>query len=83
VPNSNWKKQSKMFNLKFSVMDFRELSESGANISITVKLDDLRAIFKEVAGELHQAPKAPATEEFLTRKEVLRLLKIDSSTLWC
>ena len=72
-----------MFNLKFSVMNFRELSESGANISITIKLDDLRAIFKEVAGKLHQAPKAPATEEFLTRKEVLILLKIDSSTLWC
>ena len=83
MPNSNWKKQLKMFNLKFSVMNFRELSESGANISITIKLDDLRAIFKEVAGELHQAPKAPATEEFLTRKEVLILLKIDSSTLWC
>ncbi|WP_290526993.1 hypothetical protein [Alistipes sp.] len=64
-------------------MNFRELSESGANISITVKLDDLRAIFKEVAGELRHAPKAPATEEFLTRKEVLILLKIDSSTLWC
>jgi hypothetical protein len=83
VPNSNWKKQLKMFNLKFSVMDFRELSEFGANISITVKLDDLRAIFREVAGELRQAPKALATEEFLTRKEVLILLKIDSSTLWC
>ena len=72
-----------MFNLKFSVMDFRELSEFGANISITVKLDDLRAIFREVAGELRQAPKALATEEFLTSKEVLILLKIDSSTLWC
>ena len=72
-----------MFNLKFSVMDFRELSEFGANISITVKLDDLRAIFREVAGELRQAPKALATAEFLTRKEVLILLKIDSSTLWC
>lgn len=83
MPNSNWKEQLKMFNLKFSVMNFRELSESGANISITVKLDDLRAIFKEVAGELRHAPKAPATEEFLTRKEVLILLKIDSSTLWC
>lgn len=72
-----------MFNLKFSIMSFRELLESGANVSVTVKLDDLRAIFEEAAGGLRLAPEEPPAEEFLSRKEVLALLKIDSSTLWC
>jgi len=31
-------------------MSFRELLESGANVSVTVKLDDLRTILKEAAG---------------------------------
>lgn len=57
--------------------------ESGANVSVTVKLDDLRAIFKEAAGGLRIAPDEPQAEEFLSRKEVLATLKIDSSTLWC
>lgn len=72
-----------MFNLKFSIMSFRELLESGANVSVTVKLDDLRTIFKEAAGGLRLAPEEPPAEEFLSRKEVLAVLKIDSSTLWC
>lgn len=58
--------------------------ESGANVSVTVKLDDLRVILKEAAGGLKPAlhEELPA-EEFLSRKEVLAVLKIDSSTLWC
>ena len=52
--------------------------ESGANVSVTVTLDDLKAILKEAAKGIKQT-----AEEFLSRKEVLALLKIDSSTLWC
>lgn len=65
------------------MMSFRELLESGANVSITIKLDDLRVILKEVAGTLRPVSQEPPAEEFLTRKEVLAALKIDSSTLWC
>ena len=71
------------YNLKNSMMSFRELLESGANVSVTVKLDDLRAILKEAAGTLRPAPQEQPAEEFLSRKEVLATLRIDSSTLWC
>lgn len=63
-------------------MNYRDLLESGANVSVTVKLDDLKAIFKEVARGLKPAKQEPPPDEFLSRKEVLALLKIDSSTLW-
>lgn len=65
------------------MMSFRELLESGANVNVTIKLDDLRAILKETTGTLRPVPQEPPAEEFLTRKEVLAALKIDSSTLWC
>ena len=57
------------------MMSFRELLESGANVSVTVKLDDLRTIFKEAAGTIRLTPDEPPTEEFLSRKEVLPFLK--------
>ena len=63
-------------------MKLNELIRSGANISVTVSLDDLKEIFKEVAGNLKPVKQEPSPEEFLSRKEVLSLLKIDSSTLW-
>lgn len=63
-------------------MNYRDLLNSGANVSVTVGLEDLREIFKEVAGGLKPAKVDPPPEEFLSRKEVLSLLKIDSSTLW-
>ena len=63
-------------------MKLNELIRSGANVSVTVNLDDLREIFKEVAGGLKPAKQEPPPEEYLSRKEVLALLKIDSSTLW-
>ena len=40
-----------------------------------------REIFKEVAGGLKPIRQEPLPEEFLSRKEVLSALKIDSSTL--
>jgi len=63
-------------------MNYRDLLESGANVSVTVKLDDLKAIFKEVAGGMKLVKQEPPPQEFLTRKEVLQTLNIDSSTLW-
>lgn len=72
-----------MFNLKFPIMSLRDLLESGANVSVTVTLDDLRMIFKEAANSAKSVSEEQDTEEFLSRKEVLALLKIDSSTLWC
>ena len=64
-------------------MNYRDLLNSGANVSVTLKLEDLREILKEVAGSLKPIPKETPSEEFLSRKEVLNILKIDSSTLWC
>lgn len=72
-----------MFNLKFSIMSLRDLLESGANVSVTVTLDDLRTILNEAAKGGKLAAQEQPTEEFLSRKEVLAILKIDSSTLWC
>jgi predicted DNA-binding transcriptional regulator AlpA len=63
-------------------MNYRDLLESGANVSVTVKLDDLKTIFKEVVGDLKHARQEPPPEEFLSRREVLSRLGIDSSTLW-
>lgn len=72
-----------MFNLKNLIMSLRDLLESGANVSLTVTLDDLRTILNEAAKSTKPAAQEEAAEEFLSRKEVLALLKIDSSTLWC
>lgn len=63
-------------------MKYKDLLESGANVSVTVKLDDLKEIFKEVAGSLKPVMQGPLPEEFLSRKETLAVLQIDSSTLW-
>lgn len=72
-----------MLNQKISIMSLRDLLESGANVSVTVTLDDLRTILNEAAKGTKPAAQEQTTEEFLSRKEVLALLKIDSSTLWC
>lgn len=72
-----------MFNLKISIMNLRDLLESGASVSVTVTLDDLRTILNEATKGVKSAVQEQTTEEFLSRKEVLALLKIDSSTLWC
>ena len=56
-----------IFNLKTSIMNLRDLLESGANVSVTVTLDDLRAIFNEAAkggrifGALRNRDQRPRT----------------------
>ena len=72
-----------MLNQKISIMSLRDLLESGANVSVTVTLDDLRTILNEAAKGTKPAAQEQTTEEFLSRKDGLALLKIDSSTLWC
>ena len=64
-------------------MNYRDLLTSGANVSVTLKLEDLREIFKEMSGSHKSTAKDTPVDDFLSRKEVLSLLKIDSSTLWC
>lgn len=64
-------------------MSLKDLLEFGANVTVAVKLDDLKAILKEAVGGLKPASQEPSPDEFLSRKDVLELLKIDSSTLWC
>ena len=63
-------------------MDYRELLDSGANVSITVNLQDLQNLFKQVSGTSKPENEKEETEEFLSRKNTLTLLNIDSSTLW-
>lgn len=68
--------------LKFPIMNYRDLLNSGANVSVTLKLEDLREIFKEMVSSIKPKTNDQSSEDFLSRKEVLNLLKIDSSTLW-
>ena len=63
-------------------MDYRELLNSGANVSITVNLQDLHELLKEVSGTSNTENEKEESEEFLSRKNTLTLLNIDSSTLW-
>ena len=57
-------------------MSLKDLLESGANITVAVKLDDLREILKEAAGSLKPVRQEPPPEEFLSRKEVLSVLRL-------
>ena len=64
-------------------MNIRELLKSEAKISLTMSLEDLRQVFKELLGNNSRLIKEePPPEEFISRKEVLNRLEIDSSTLW-
>ncbi|WP_228373933.1 hypothetical protein [Epilithonimonas tenax] len=75
-------------NLKYcltqtkTIMNYLELLHSGANVSITVNLKDLHDLLKEVSGTSNIEIKTEESEEFLSRKNTLTLLNIDSSTLW-
>ena len=54
-------------HFEISIMSLRDLLESGANVSVTVTLDDLRAIFNEAAkggrifGALRNRDQRPRT----------------------
>lgn len=65
-----------------SIMNLPELLKSGTNFSVMVTLDDLRIILKEATAAIPVGQENPAND-YMSRKEVLALLGIDSSTLWC
>ena len=63
-------------------MELKDLLQTGANVSLTVSLNDLKELFKEVVGVLPTIAADSPAEEYWTRKEVLQRLNIDPSTLW-
>jgi|GEM_PF-5278922 len=38
-------------------MNYRDLLNSGANVSVTLKLEDLREMFREMVGSIKSTPK--------------------------
>ncbi|KAA6316151.1 hypothetical protein EZS27_033497 [termite gut metagenome] len=67
-------------------MNVKDLMSLGGNLSVSVNLDDLRIWHDELVATAgmkhHPIEKLPIQEELLTRKEVLKMLSIDASTLW-
>jgi hypothetical protein len=65
-------------------MNLKDLMSLGRNVTVSVSLEELRVWHDELvaSGATPAAPKTPAKEELLTRREVLQMLGVDSSTLW-
>ena len=66
-------------------MNVKDFVTIGGNLSVSVKLDELRQWHDELvasSGEKKPNEKTSVQEELLTRKEVLKILGIDASTLW-
>ena len=66
-------------------MKVNELISFGGNLSVSVKLDELRQWHDELiaSSDLKKpSEKFPVQEELLTRKETLKILGVDASTLW-
>ncbi|GHT32412.1 hypothetical protein AGMMS49574_15880 [Bacteroidia bacterium] len=66
-------------------MNVKDFMVLGGNLSISVKLDELRQWHDELVaspGAKNPNEKPLVQEELLTRKEVLKILGIDASTLW-
>jgi hypothetical protein len=66
-------------------MNVKDFMALGGNLSVSVKLDELRQWHDElVASPEAKNPneKPLVQEELLTRKEVLKVLGVDASTLW-
>ena len=45
-------------------MNYRDLLRTGTNVSVTVSLEDLKQLFKEVAGNLPTAEALSPAEEY-------------------
>lgn len=67
-------------------MNLKELMTMGKNVTVSVTLEELREWHDEListsSGANPPAPKPQIQEELLTRKEVIKTLGIDASTLW-
>ena len=62
-------------------MNYQELLSSGANVSVTLSPSDLINLLKEINTTSKTEILEPEYEEFISRKNALALLNIDSSTL--
>lgn len=65
-------------------MNIRDLIASGANVSVTVNLLDLREFMLSLICERDEEKRrsVPAPETYLTQDEVSARLQVDKSTLW-
>ena len=63
-----------------------ELAQTFPNISVTIKLSELiefgKLLIAETKRELEQQTKEKNTETYPTRKEVMNILGVSTSTLW-
>lgn len=66
------------------MLNLTELSNQGANVVITVSVEDLRMFLNEVADRLSVAEQQGKehTEVYLTVAEVTERLGVDRSSLW-
>lgn len=65
-----------------TIMNYQELLSSGANVSVTLNASDFINLVKEINTASKIENIETECEEFLSRKNALALLNIDSSTLW-
>lgn len=63
-------------------MSISDILNSGANISITVSVSDLREWILELIAEQKQQALPIEDEVLLTAKETAKKLGVDESTLW-
>lgn len=63
-------------------MEINDLLNDNARICVFVNLQDLREIIKDMVSEFRPVSAEPEPEKYLSRKEVLHILQIESSTLW-
>ena len=66
-------------------MDFKTLLESGGNISLTVKVEDLREFGQFLIDEAKKTPEGLQpwkAEEYMSPDEVCQFIGIVKSTLW-
>ena len=63
-------------------MNYQELLSSGANVSVTLTPSEFINLVKEINTTSKPEFTETECEEFLSRKNALALLNIDSSTLW-
>lgn len=64
-------------------MQIQELIASGANVNITVSVNDLQAFARTLILQTReQLAQTDKDDEYLTAPEVCRLLGVAKSTLW-
>lgn len=65
-------------------MSIQEIIKSGANVSVTVNVFDLKEFALFIINERDEEKRrsVPAPETYLTQDEVSAKLQVDKSTLW-